>query len=74
MKTPRGTIRFLLILLSFAVSDPSRVTGEVPSPDRIYPGCPFADRCPIAEDDCRKTVPQLVGISRQVSCLKVEVK
>ena len=28
--------------------------GEVPSPDRVYPGCPFADRCPIAEQHCRE--------------------
>lgn len=50
------------------------LTGEVPSPDRVYPGCAFADRCPIAEESCRQTVPRLVGITRQVSCLKVESK
>ena len=46
--------------------------GEVPSPDREYPGCPFADRCPIGESKCRQTVPRLQGQEHQVSCLKVE--
>ena len=45
--------------------------GEVPSPDREYPGCPFADRCPLVEELCRQQVPQLVGETHQVSCLKV---
>ncbi|MEC9005286.1 MAG: oligopeptide/dipeptide ABC transporter ATP-binding protein [Planctomycetota bacterium] len=45
--------------------------GEVPSPDREYPGCPFADRCPLVEELCRQQVPQLAGETHQVSCLKV---
>jgi len=45
--------------------------GEVPSPDREYPGCPFADRCPLVEELCRQEVPQLAGEPHQVSCLKV---
>jgi len=45
--------------------------GEVPRPDQEYPGCPFADRCPIVESSCREQVPQLAGAARQVSCLKV---
>jgi oligopeptide transport system ATP-binding protein len=46
--------------------------GEVPSPDKFYVGCPFAERCPIAEERCREIAPQLLGGRRQVSCLKVE--
>jgi len=46
--------------------------GEPPSPDTAYPGCPFVDRCPIAEDRCHGEVPRLQGLSRQVSCLKVD--
>ncbi len=42
--------------------------GEVPSPDKEYPGCPFADRCPIAEAICREKVPRLEGREHQVSC------
>ncbi|MFP6604665.1 MAG: ABC transporter ATP-binding protein, partial [Pirellulaceae bacterium] len=45
--------------------------GEVPSPDREYPGCPFADRCPLVEEICRQQVPQLEGDSHQTACLKV---
>ena len=43
--------------------------GEVPSPDREYPGCPFADRCPLVEEICHQQVPQLIGEKHQVSCL-----
>jgi oligopeptide transport system ATP-binding protein len=44
--------------------------GEVPSPDRVYPGCPFADRCPIAEQRCREIVPPLEGREHLVACIK----
>ena len=40
--------------------------GEVPSPDRQYPGCPFADRCPIVRDECRCSPPPLEGITGSV--------
>jgi oligopeptide transport system ATP-binding protein len=46
--------------------------GEVPSPDKTYPGCPFADRCPIAEQQCREIVPLLEGTRHWVACLKAE--
>lgn len=42
--------------------------GEVPSPDRTYPGCPFADRCPVVEKVCREKVPQLIGIDHLAAC------
>ena len=45
--------------------------GEVPSPDRVYPGCPFADRCPQVEDRCHQQAPQLIGESHQTACLLV---
>jgi oligopeptide transport system ATP-binding protein len=35
--------------------------GEVPSPEKIYKGCSFADRCPIADPACRETLPVLEG-------------
>jgi oligopeptide transport system ATP-binding protein len=44
--------------------------GEVPSADRVYPGCPFADRCPIAEGRCREIVPRLEGNQHLVACIK----
>ena len=33
--------------------------GSVPNPTDINPGCPFADRCPMAESQCRFQVPEL---------------
>ena len=39
------------------------LTGDVPSPDKIYPGCPFADRCPKVQSDCRSRPPALEGIA-----------
>jgi len=65
-------------LLSAApVPDPERerqhqriaLRGEVPSPDREYPGCPFAERCHRVEDACHHTPPRLEGDPHQVSCL-----
>jgi oligopeptide transport system ATP-binding protein len=43
--------------------------GEVPSPDREYRGCPFADRCPIVEQKCRELPPPLEGERHLVACL-----
>jgi oligopeptide transport system ATP-binding protein len=48
------------------------LSGEVPSPDRVYPGCPFADRCPIAESICREQPPALLGKTHLVACHKAE--
>ncbi len=45
------------------------LTGDVPSPDRVYAGCRFADRCPIAEPRCSTTPPELEGDAHQVACL-----
>jgi oligopeptide transport system ATP-binding protein len=46
--------------------------GEVPSPDKSYPGCPFADRCPIVEQHCREVPPRLEGAGHLVSCHKAK--
>ncbi len=35
------------------------LTGEMPSPAKPPPGCPFHTRCPIATDICRREVPKL---------------
>lgn len=48
------------------------LTGEIPSPEKIYAGCPFADRCPLVEDRCRQTPPKLEGESHQVACFKAD--
>ncbi|MCA9267623.1 MAG: ATP-binding cassette domain-containing protein, partial [Planctomycetales bacterium] len=46
------------------------LTGEVPSADRVYAGCPFADRCPLVDAECRRSMPPLAGEGRQVACFK----
>ena len=33
--------------------------GDVPSPIKVPPGCPFHPRCPMARDNCRVDVPAL---------------
>ena len=63
------------LLSAVPVPDPTvsqqriKLVGEVPSPDSVYPGCPFVDRCPVAEDQCNHTVPSLTPGAHQVSCL-----
>ncbi len=42
--------------------------GEAPSPEVEYAGCPFAERCPIAEPECRRVRPYLEGARHLVSC------
>lgn len=46
--------------------------GEVPSPDKVYEGCPFADRCPWVVPDCRKQLVPLTGDSHQVACIRAD--
>jgi oligopeptide transport system ATP-binding protein len=53
------------------------LTGEVPTPDRTYPGCPFADRCPIVVNACRAAPPPLVPIAglapeHRAACIRAE--
>jgi oligopeptide/dipeptide ABC transporter ATP-binding protein len=33
--------------------------GDMPSPMNPPPGCPFNPRCPVAQEECRKIVPEL---------------
>ena len=64
-------------LLSAAPApDPDRkskrilLTGEVPSPMDIPPGCRFHTRCPVAEAICRQTEPELSprGGDHKIAC------
>ena len=45
------------------------LVGDVPSPDREYAGCRFADRCPIAEEQCRRVDPLLEGAPTLAACI-----
>jgi oligopeptide/dipeptide ABC transporter ATP-binding protein len=44
--------------------------GDVPSPIHPPPGCPFHPRCPLAEERCRREVPEWreVGDGHRVAC------
>src|SRR5262245_8012390 len=52
----------------------TRITGEIPSPVDIPPGCRFANRCPKVMDVCRVQRPALLPLrdvsagERQVAC------
>ena len=39
------------------------LSGEVPDPGRMPPGCPFHPRCPFAADQCRSEKPALREIT-----------
>jgi oligopeptide/dipeptide ABC transporter ATP-binding protein len=48
--------------------------GEIPSRLNVAVGCSFAERCPLAQDICRKTPPEsrLLQGGRKVACHFVE--
>jgi len=50
--------------------------GDVPSPIDLPPGCPFAARCPHADDRCEQENPRLIqlGEGHHVACHAVEEK
>ncbi len=64
------------LLSAVPIADPPRqrrrqrtvLTGEVPSPERHYPGCAFADRCPIVQARCRRARPPLEGEAHRAAC------
>ncbi|HEJ6906072.1 TPA: ABC transporter ATP-binding protein [Staphylococcus aureus] len=49
--------------------------GELPSPSNPPQGCPFHTRCPIAQDMCKKSMPELkdIGNEHQVACFYVDI-
>lgn len=50
------------------------LSGEVPDPANLPPGCPFHPRCAYAEARCKEEVPALVELSprRRVACLRAQ--
>ena len=46
------------------------LSGDVPSPMAVPPGCAFSSRCPIAQEICRRSRPPLaqVGTGHAVAC------
>jgi len=55
-------------------SAPRRVEGQAPRLDATAVGCSFADRCPYAEDRCRRERPELRASAggQQVACHRAE--
>jgi oligopeptide/dipeptide ABC transporter ATP-binding protein len=56
---------------------PQVLQGETPNPVRVPPGCRFHPRCPVAEDRCRETDPDLRDVAEAVpghraACLLLE--
>jgi oligopeptide transport system ATP-binding protein len=66
------------LLSSVPVPDPviehqrahQEIRGEIPSPMNPPSGCVFHPRCPLAEESCRRSVPQLreIGGDHHVAC------
>ena len=51
------------------------VAGEVPSPLNPPPGCSFHPRCPLANERCKREVPQAIAVEGgAVACHAVEEK
>jgi oligopeptide/dipeptide ABC transporter ATP-binding protein len=47
---------------------PTATFAEPPSPLAVPPGCAFHPRCPKAVEECRRTIPPLVGEGHQSAC------
>ena len=52
------------------------ITGAVPPPFALPPGCRFAPRCPFAIEACRAAIPALrdVGLGHEAACLRAPVE
>ena len=50
------------------------LTGEVPSPLNPPSGCVFHPRCPIANDDCQRHLPELreVEPNHWAACIRAD--
>jgi dipeptide transport system ATP-binding protein len=57
------------LLSATPIADPARtktrirLTGELPSPLNVPPGCPFHPRCWKADETCRTQVPELMAVA-----------
>jgi peptide/nickel transport system ATP-binding protein len=50
------------------------IPGRVPELADLPAGCPFAERCHLAADDCRRALPPLVGVGpgHDARCLRLD--
>ena len=71
-------VTFSLCTIPDPVAEESReriiLTGDVPSPMNPPVGCVFHTRCPIAIEDCQRSVPELreIGKNHWVACIRVD--
>ena len=51
------------------------IPGAPPSLVALAPGCPFAPRCPLAIDECRKSEPELLPVApgHAAACIRTEL-
>ena len=63
----RGLLASIPTLSDSPAARLSSIGGTPPEPGRRPSGCPFAPRCPLAMDICRKDVPKLEPISSEGS-------
>ena len=52
------------------------ITGSVPPPFALPPGCRFAPRCPFAIAACRAEIPALraIGVGHEAACIRAPVE
>ncbi|MDH6110640.1 peptide/nickel transport system ATP-binding protein [Kitasatospora sp. MAP12-15] len=49
------------------------IPGNPPAPAQLPTGCPFAPRCPLAEDRCRTAEPELTGADGHLAaCIRAD--
>ena len=50
------------------------IKGEIPPPDKLGHGCPFAGRCPLTRVQCRMTLPALQPVEEgwQSRCMEAQ--
>ena len=79
MRSPRHpyTRALLKSLAHGAVKKGTRletISGSPPDLTKLPPGCAFAERCTLAQESCKQTVPELVWLTPDHSarCLRTE--
>ncbi len=58
----------------FEEKEAIELTGEIPSPLNMPPGCPFGNRCPYCTEECKKAIPELkeMGNGHKVACIRYQ--
>ncbi|AXK44430.1 ABC transporter ATP-binding protein [Brachybacterium saurashtrense] len=70
-----GLLRSVPNMLTAGTERLVPLEGRPPNLAKLPAGCPFADRCPAAQDRCRTTEPELVaefGDGREVACHRAD--